>query len=342
MNYVPLGRTGLKVSRIILGCGNFGGIGSAPAFFGKGENEAQAHAIMDAAWEMGITVFDTADAYGGGTSETYIGNWLRGKGQRVRDQIILSSKVFNPVGDGPNDRGLSRRHIFRQIDASLRRLGVDHLDMYLIHEPDPSTPLEETLSTLNDLVHVGKVRYIGCSNYSAHALSDALWTSRLNHVVRYDSVQPRYNLLFRMIEDEILPVCRTHGVGVIVYNPLAGGMLTGRYKGQRQVQAGTRFGLGEGRGEMYQKRYWHDEIFDEVDRLSQFFASRGKSLTHAAIAWVLQQPDITSAIIGASTAAQLRDSLKGVGMTLDADELAACDAAWFNLPRERDPQIARR
>jgi len=129
---------------------------------------------------------------------------------------------------------------------------------------------------------------------------------------------------------------------VIVYNPLAGGMLTGRYNGQRQVQAGTRFGLGEGRGEMYQKRYWHDEIFDEVDRLSQFFASCGKSLTHAAIAWVLQQPDITTAIIGASTAAQLRDSLKGVGVTLDAAELAACDAAWFNLPRERDPQIAQR
>ena len=164
MRYVKLGRTGLKVSAVGLGCGNFGGIGSAPAFFGKGETEEEAFAIMDAAWEMGINFFDTADAYGGGRSETYIGNWLRGKGNAVRNQLILSSKVFNPVGDGVNDRGLSRRHIFRQVEASLRRLGVERLDMYLIHEPDPETPLEETLRALDDLVRQGKLHYLGASN----------------------------------------------------------------------------------------------------------------------------------------------------------------------------------
>ncbi|HEY3231223.1 MAG TPA: aldo/keto reductase, partial [Roseiflexaceae bacterium] len=159
MQYKNLGRTGLKISAVGLGCGNFGGVGSAPAFFGKGETEQEAFAIMDAAWDMGITFFDTANAYGGGRSEEYIGAWLKTKGTAVRDQLLLSSKVFNSVGDGPNDWGLSRRHIMHQIDASLRRLGVDHLDMYLIHEPDPTTPLDETLRALDDLVHQGKVRY---------------------------------------------------------------------------------------------------------------------------------------------------------------------------------------
>lgn len=337
MKIKSLGRTGLKVTEVCLGT----------MTFANQCDEATSFDIMDVADQAGVNFFDTADVYplGGGAdkvgmTEVYVGNWL--KARHARERIVLATKCFGAMGKLPNDSGLSRKHIISACDASLRRLQTDYIDLYQTHQPDPNTPIDETLRALDDLVRAGKVRYIGCSNYAAHALSDALWTSRLNHVARYDSVQPRYNLLFRMIEDEILPVCRTHGVGVIVYNPLAGGMLTGRYNGQRQVQAGTRFGLGEGRGEMYQKRYWHDEIFDEVDRLSQFFASRGKNLTHAAIAWVLQQPDITSAIIGASTAAQLRDSLKGVGMTLDGDELAACNAAWFNLPRERDPQIARR
>lgn len=183
MDYKNLGQTGLKISAVGLGCGNFGGIGSAPAFFGKGETEAQAFALMDTAWEMGINFFDTADAYGGGRSETYIGNWLKAKGARVKDQLVLSSKVFNPVGEGPNDWGLSRRHIMRQVDASLSQLGVDHLDMYLIHEPDPTTPLEETLHTLDDLIRVGKLRYIGASQMPAWLLTKALWISDKYHLV---------------------------------------------------------------------------------------------------------------------------------------------------------------
>src|SRR5438128_3407775 len=156
MEYRRLGSTGLRISRLGLGCGNFGGIGSAPEFFGKGETEPQAFDLMDRAFDAGINFFDTADAYGGGRSETYIGRWLKSKGAHVRDRLLLSSKVFNPVGDGPNDRGLSRYHIRRQVESSLSRLGVDHLDMYLIHEPDPTTPLEETLRALDDLIHQGK------------------------------------------------------------------------------------------------------------------------------------------------------------------------------------------
>src|SRR5262245_61297988 len=192
MRYKKLGRTGLKVSAVGLGCGNFGGIGSAPAFFGKGETEEEAFRLMDAAWDMGINFFDTADAYGGGRSETYIGHWLKAKGSSVRDQILLSSKVFQAVGDGPNDRGLSRRHISRQIEASLRRLGVDCLDMYLIHAPDPETPLEETLHALSDLVQKGRVHYLGASNMPGWLLAKALWISDKYGLHRFEWVQNSY------------------------------------------------------------------------------------------------------------------------------------------------------
>ena len=175
MNYKHLGNTGLKISAFGLGCGNFGGVGSAPAFFGQGENEPEAFEIMDTAWELGINFFDTADAYGGGRSETMIGNWLKQKGTHVRDQLLISSKLFNPIGDSPNDRGLSRRQVFRQVEASLKRLQVDHLDLYLIHEPDPDTPIEETLRALDDLIHQGKIHYIGASNMPAWLMTKAAY-----------------------------------------------------------------------------------------------------------------------------------------------------------------------
>ena len=177
MDYVPLGTTGVRISRIILGCGNFGGIGSAPAFFGQGENDDEAAAIMDAALDLGINVFDTADAYGGGRSESAIGRWLAGKGSAVRDQVLLSSKAFNPVGDGPNDHGLSRRHLKRQVERSLQRLGASHLDLFLTHEPDADTPLDETLGALDDLVRAGTIHYIGASNVPAWQLVHSLWLS---------------------------------------------------------------------------------------------------------------------------------------------------------------------
>jgi len=190
-------------------------------------------------------------------------------------------------------------------------------------------------------VRSGKVRYIGCSNYPAHQLADALWTSDKYNLARFECDQPRYNILFRMIEDEIMPLCEAHGVGLIVYNPLAGGMLTGRYQKGQGVQQGSRFGLANS-GELYQKRYWKDVVFEEVEGIKQFLEPRNKSLTHVALAWVLQQQAVTSAIIGASRPEQLTDSLQGVDMTLDAAENEYLDAVWYNLPRERDLSIARR
>src|SRR3954451_18371142 len=207
MDYTRLGSTGVKVSRLALGCGNFGGVGSAPAFFGKGENEAQTCALMDRANEAGINVFDTANAYGGGRSEAYIGRWLKAKGSAVRQQLLLSSKVFNPVGPGPNDRGLSRRHILEQVDESLSRMQTDRLDMYLIHEPDPETPLDETLRALDDLVRMGKVLYVGASNIEAWRLGIALRISGTAGLRRFDWVQNSFSLLDRTAEREMFPLC---------------------------------------------------------------------------------------------------------------------------------------
>lgn len=336
MKIKQLGRTGLKVTEICLGTMTFGNQCDEPASF----------AIMDAADEMGVNFFDTADVYplGGGLekagdTEVIVGNWL--KARNARERIVLATKCRGAMGAGPNDEGLSRKHVISACEASLRRLQTDTIDLYQLHAPDPTTPIEETLRALDDLVRAGKVRYVGCSNFPAHQLADALWTSRLHNLARFDSDQPRYNMLFRMIEDEIVPLCMTHGVGLIVYNPLAGGMLTGRYR-ERQLQENSRFTLGNNSGSLYQKRYWNEAVFDEVGRLGDYFAGRHMNLTHVALAWVLMQPAVTSAIVGASKAEQLRDSLSQLDLTLDADALAACDAAWFNLPRERDAQLARR
>jgi len=238
VDYKNLGRTGLKVSAVGLGCGNFGGIGSAPAFFGKGETEEEALALMDAAWDMGINFFDTADAYGGGRSETYVGHLLQSKGAHARDQLVLSSKVFNPVGDGPNDWGLSRRHILRQVEASLARLGTDHLDLYLMHEPDPTTPLEETLRAMDDLVHQGKARYSGASNMPAWLMTKALWLSDKHNLYRFDWVQNAYSLLERGDEREMLPLVEDQKLGYTPFSPLAGGWLTGKYQRGQPFPAG--------------------------------------------------------------------------------------------------------
>lgn len=336
MKIKSMGRTGLKVSEICLGT----------MTFGNQADEQTAFAIMDVADKSGVNFFDTADVYplGGtlnsvGSTEVIVGNWLKQRG--ARDRIVLATKCRGAMGPGPNDEGLSREHIISACEASLKRLQTDHIDLYQVHWPDPATPIEETLRALDDLVRSGKVRYIGCSNYPAHQLADALWTSDKFNVARFECDQPRYNILFRMIEDEILPLCQTHGVGVIIYNPLAGGMLTGRYQKGQDTQQGTRFGL-ENSGELYRKRYWKEAVFEEVDTLKQFFTARNKSLTHVALAWVLERPGITSAILGASRPDQLADSLQGVDLALDDEEREYLDQVWYNLPRERDLAIARR
>ncbi len=336
MKIKQLGRTGLKVSEICLGT----------MTFGNQADESTSFAIMDAADRAGVNFFDTADVYplGGdlgmvGRTEEIVGRWLRERGARGR--VVLATKCRGRMGPGPNDEGLSRKHILQACDESLRRLQTDYIDLYQTHGPDPATPIDETLGAMDDLVRAGKVRYIGCSNYPAWQLAEALWASDKRHLARYDCAQPRYNLLFRMIEDEILPLCRAQGVGVIAYNPLAGGVLTGRYERTGDLQPGTRFTL-KNSGELYRKRYWNEAVFDAVEGLKRFLAPKGKSLTHVALAWVLAQPGITSAILGASRPEQLQDSLQGVELALEDEERAACDEVWYDLPRERDPQVARR
>jgi 1-deoxyxylulose-5-phosphate synthase len=336
MKIKQLGQTGLKVSEICLGT----------MTFGNQADQETSFAIMDVADQAGVTFFDTADVYPlgadpeqRGSTEEIVGRWLHER--RARERIVLATKCAGAMGSGPNDVGLSRKHVISACEESLRRLRTDYIDLYQVHSPDLSTPIEETLRAMDDLVRAGKVRYIGCSNFPAWQLADALWTSKLFNISSFVSVQPRYNIVFRMIEDELLPLCRAHGIGVISYNPLAGGVLTGRYRQATSVEAGTRFSL-KNSGELYRRRYWNDAVFEEVKRLGDFLGQRGKELTQVALAWVLAQPAITSAILGASKPGQLEESLHGVDIKLDEDERRACDEVWFNLPRERDAQIARR
>jgi 1-deoxyxylulose-5-phosphate synthase len=321
MEYTRLGSTGLKVSRLGLGCGNFGGIGSAPAFFGMGENEAQAIALMDRAFDAGINFFDTANAYGGGRSEEYIGRWLRAKGSAVRQQLLVSSKVFNPVGPGPNDRGLSRRHILQQVDESLARLETDRLDLYLIHEPDPETPLDETLEALHDLVRAGKVLYVGASNIEAWRLARGLWTSDVRKLAGFEWVQNSYSLLDRTPERELFPLLADTGVGFTAFSPLAGGWLSGKYRAASTYPEGSRMTL---RPEPYQHLV-SERVFRGLSACAEEAAARGADMTALAIAWVLHHPRVDAAIIGPRTTAQLDAALSAVPLAItdaDAERLA--------------------
>ena len=234
-----LGGSGIDVSRLILGCGNFGGIGSSPAFFGRGETEEQAFALMDAAWEAGLTTFDTADAYGGGRSESYIGAWLRTKGPDVRENIVLSTKTFNPMDTG-EDHGLAPERVKRQLETSLSRLGIERVAMYLAHDWDPDVPIAETLGALDELVRAGKVGAVGASNVDGAQLRAALEASDRDGTVRFEWVQNSYSLLDREAEREVLPVCAEHGLGFTPFSPLAGGWLTGKYRRGEPAPDGSR------------------------------------------------------------------------------------------------------
>jgi aryl-alcohol dehydrogenase (NADP+) len=323
----PLGRTGLRVTPLCLGT----------MTFGLQSDEATSFAILDRALDGGIDFIDTADAYplGGdastvGRTEEIIGRWMKTRGNR--DKIILATKVWGATGPGANDNGLSRYHIQRAVEDSLRRLQTDVIDLYQVHAFDPRVPIEETLGALDDLVRAGKVRYIGCSNYPAWRLGEALAASDKLGVARYDCLQPRYNLLFREIETEVLPLCRSQGVGVIVYNPMAGGFLSGKYTKGDEPQEGTRFTLGTA-AERYQERYWHDALFDAIQDLTAACESRGASMASVAVAWAMNQPGITSAIIGASRPEQLDASLAAPAIQFDDGLKAACEAAWWSIPR---------
>jgi aryl-alcohol dehydrogenase-like predicted oxidoreductase len=316
VDYVNLGRTGVKISRLVLGGGNFGGIGSSPAFFGQGETEEQALRLMDAAVDMGVNVIDTADAYGGGRSEEMIGRWLKTKGSHVRDQLLMSSKVFNPVGDGPNDFGLSRRHIMRQVQASIRRLGVDHLDLYLIHEPDPTTPLDETLRALDDLVRQGTVRYLGASNMPAWLTAKSLWLSDKLGLYRFDWIQNSYSLLERGDEKELFPLLDDQALGYTPFSPLAGGWLTGKYRRDASYPEGSRMTM---RPEPY-LGLQREAIYKGLERLAAHAAERGVDMATLALAWLLASPRVTAVILGPRRPEQLQPGLGALDIRLDPDE----------------------
>jgi aryl-alcohol dehydrogenase-like predicted oxidoreductase len=300
----------VEVSRIILGCGNFGGIGSAPAFFGHGESEEEAFRIMDAAWLLGITMFDTADAYGGGRSETMIGNWMSSRGHRPQ----LTTKTFNPMERG-QDHGLSRSRVTRQMESSLDRLGVDQVDLYLAHEFDPETPIEETVATFTGLVEVGLVNAWGVSNFDADQLRSVL------AVGEPAVVQNSYSLLERTDEAEVLGLCVEFGIAYTPFSPLAGGWLTGKYKRDRVAPAGSRMALRPGPYEHLQTA----RTFDALDRFMEIAERRGTDPSTLAIAWILAQPAVTAVVIGPRRPEHLDPAVRAAESPLskaEADELA--------------------
>jgi aryl-alcohol dehydrogenase (NADP+) len=314
MDHVRFGQTGLQVSKLCLGT----------MTFGLQCDESTSEAILDHAAEGGIDFIDTSDVYplGGdlttqGHTEDILGRWLTGK----RDRFVVATKCFGRTGPAPFDGGNSRKHIFDAIEASLRRLQTDYIDLYQLHGFDRDTPIDETLGALDDLVRQGKVRYIGCSNFLTYQLVRAIGRSEALRLARFDSVQPRYNLLFRQIEREMLPFCAEEGVGVISYNPIAGGLLSGKYDRQAPPPDGSRFTLGHA-GPMYQNRYWHDREFDTVEQLISLANEAGVSLVTLSVAWVLANGAITAPIIGASRPDQLDSSLEATQYVL-SDELKA-------------------
>ncbi|HXW63182.1 MAG TPA: aldo/keto reductase [Candidatus Acidoferrales bacterium] len=302
--------------------------------FGFQCDEATSFAILDRAANAGITFLDSSDVYplGGGLdragrTEEIIGRWMGSK----RHDFVIATKCFGQTGSKPFHSGNNRRHILDAVDRSLARLGTDYIDLYQLHGFDPQVPVDETLGALDDLVHAGKVRYIGCSNYLAYQLARALGRSDVHRWARFASVQPRYNLLYREIERELLPLCAEEGIGVIPFNPIAGGMLTGKYDRSQPPAEGTRFAYAGRVGELYRGRYWHDQVFSVVEALEQIASRAGISLTTLAVAWVLANPTITSPIIGASRPEQLDQTLAALDLSLDASVLAELDKATIHF-----------
>jgi len=299
----------------VLGCGNFGGMGSLPELFGKVTNREDAFAIMDQAWELGINCFDTANSYGGGLSESYIGEWLKQKGASLRQQLVLSTKVRSRVGDGPNDQGLSRTHILRQIDLSLRRLGVDYLDLYITHSPDPDTPLEETLGALDDLIHQGKVRYIGAANMPAWLMTKALWISDRFHLQRFEWVQNSYSLLDQTDERELFPLCQDQQLGYTPFSPLAGGWLTGRYRPGEPIPPGSRMDIRPDYRAM-----GNEQTYPAIDAFRRYAAERGLDMASLALAWVMSHPLVTAPLVGPRRPEHLDIVNRALEIRLEAGE----------------------
>ncbi len=314
MEFRILPKTGLKVSRLSFGT----------MTFGSQADEAAAHRIVDCCLDAGINFIDTANVYNRGAAESIVGRTLKGR----RDKVILASKVRGKMGDAPDEEGLSRAAMRKAIDASLRRLGTDYVDLYYLHQPDYSTPIEETLETMQEFVRAGKVRFPAISNYAAWQVEEALWVCEKKGYQPYFISQPMYNLIARGIEEEYLPFCKRFGVAVVPYNPLAGGLLTGKHSRTSGPIAGTRFDGNK----MYQDRYWLDDDFAAVEELRSIAKEAGKTLLELAFQWLLSQPVVDSIILGASRLEQLQENLKAAeGGPLDPSVLARCDVVWKRL-----------
>jgi aryl-alcohol dehydrogenase-like predicted oxidoreductase len=312
VKFTKFGRTGLSVSRLCLGT----------ATFGKQTDESASQQILDKAAEAGINFIDTADAYPMGAdlalvgrTEEITGRWLKGK----RAGFIVATKGGAPMGPSSWDQGSSRKHLLDAVDASLRRLDTDYIDLYQLHVDDPETPLDETLEALDIIVRSGRARYIGVSNFLAYRVALAIGRSDALRVARPASIQPRYNLLFREIERELLPLAREENIAVIPFNPLAGGLLTGKHR-HDAVPAKGRFSAEIGQfGAIYQARYWHEREFQTIEKLRELAGQLGEPLAKLSIAWVLANPAITSVILGASRLEQLTDTLAAVDLTIEGD-----------------------
>jgi aryl-alcohol dehydrogenase-like predicted oxidoreductase len=306
MRFRHLGKSGLEVSVVGLGCNNFGGRLDA----------AGSERVVHAALDQGITLFDTADVYGQGESERILGAALKGR----RDQAIIATKFASPMGEGPYCQGGSRRYIRQAVEASLQRLDTDYIDLYQMHRPDPRTPLEETLSTLDDLIHEGKVRYVGSSNFAGWQIADADWIARVNHWVPFVSAQNEYSLLNRTVERELIPACERFGVGMLPFFPLAAGMLTGKYRRGEAPPSGTRLARSP-----RADRFLNDANFEVVERLEQFAAERGVTLLQLAISGLAAQPQVASVIAGATTPEQVAANVQAGLWEPSPDDLAEID-----------------
>ncbi|WP_248963642.1 aldo/keto reductase [Sphaerisporangium perillae] len=317
MRYRRLGHSDLRIPVLSFGCGNFGGVGSAGHLFGRGDDEETAYAMLDAALAAGITMFDTADSYGGGRSEEWLGRWLAGRG--VRDEVMVTTKVGNRVGPGPHDAGLSAGHIRGQVDESLRRLRTDRVDLYLTHVHDPATPIEETIGAFDDLVRAGKIRHYGMSNFSGAQLEQAVAAADRLGTAGPVNLQGGYNLLDRTAEPDAFGVCDAHGVGFTAFSPLAGGWLTGKYRPGQEVPAGSRLAL-------LPDWYGHlpkDAVFRILGRFLSAAAERDVAPATLALAWVVTDPSVTSAIMAPRTPEQLAAMCAAVDLPLPPEDRAA-------------------
>jgi len=306
MHYRSLGNTGLKVSAIGLGTNQFGGKVSFEA----------VRDILDAALEAGINFLDTADVYQKGRSEESIGAALKGR----REQFIIATKVYYPTGEGPNQRGASRRHIMEAVEASLRRLNTEYIDLYQIHRWDADTPIEETLRALDDLIRAGKVRYIGASNYTAWQLVTANAAARAHGWTPFAAIQPHYHMLERGVEEELVPACVYHGVGILPYFPLAGGFLTGKYRPNQPAPPGSR-----GESSAYVQRYMTAENYARLEKLGAFARERGHTMGELAHAWLLAQPQVCSVISGVTRVEHVQANAAAEAWQLSAEDLEAIE-----------------